>query len=69
MFGRKPAALRRKSCPICNSSHVRRSHRRGLERLLLPFISACRCNECGHRFYTTARSIKQSGSSPMALPA
>gem|GEM_PF-6335334 len=67
MFGGRLSKFSTKNCPLCNSSQLRRSHRRTFERLLLPFTIACRCNECGHRFYTTARSTQQSSSSPFAM--
>lgn len=44
-----------KTCPACDSAHIRRTRRHPLERILLPFASACRCNECGRRFYSLAR--------------
>lgn len=47
-----------KSCPTCNSTHVHRTRRHPIERILLPFVAACRCNECGRRFYSLSRSIR-----------
>jgi transcriptional regulator NrdR family protein len=52
MFGRK-------HCPFCDSSQFRRTRRRSLERVLLPFAIACRCNECGHRFYSLELFARQ----------
>lgn len=52
-----------KTCPACNSSQVHRSRRNSIERILLPFVAAGRCNECGQRFYTIARSIRQQTES------
>ena len=46
------------NCLTCNSAQVRRSRRRAIERILLPFAAACRCNECGRRFYSIARAIR-----------
>lgn len=47
------------NCPTCNSAQVRRSRRHAIERILLPFAAACRCNECGRRFYSIARAIRR----------
>lgn len=47
------------TCPTCNSAHVRRSRRHVIERILLPFAAACRCSECGRRFYSVARAIRR----------
>jgi len=49
-FEMKKAKLQ---CPKCSSSNLGRSHRRGIERLIL-HTEACfpyRCKECQHRFY------------------
>ena len=51
------------NCPACHSTQVHRSRRNRVERILLPFTAACRCNECGQRFYTVARSIRQQTES------
>jgi hypothetical protein len=43
-------------CPQCTSTLVRRSHRRGSERLLsLLTLYPFRCEECGTRFRRFAR--------------
>lgn len=53
------ATVLRRTCPRCNSAQVRRSRRHAIERILLPFASACRCNECGRRFYSIARDLRR----------
>ena len=52
-----------KNCPVCNSAQVHRSRRNTVERILLSFAVACRCNECGQRFYTIARSVRKQTES------
>lgn len=51
------------TCPACNSVHIRRSRRYLIERILLPYASACRCNECGRRFYSLSRRVRQQAES------
>jgi len=45
---RKESKPKLPACPACGKD-VRRSHRKGLERLL-PFWRVYRCKECRHRF-------------------
>ncbi|GGA58758.1 hypothetical protein GCM10011507_07670 [Edaphobacter acidisoli] len=53
----------RSTCPACDSAQIRRTRRHALERVLLPFAAACRCNECGHRFYSVSRAIRHQTDS------
>ena len=55
------------TCPTCNSVHIRRSRRDLIERILLPYASACRCSECGRRFYSISRRIRQQTESPNVI--
>lgn len=51
------------NCLFCNSSQLRRARRHVIERILLPFAVACRCNECGYRFYTIGSVFRRHARS------
>jgi transposase-like protein len=54
-------------CPRCASAAVRRSHRRGVERLLsLLAIYPFRCKSCHSRFWRLAVGIRGSDTARLS---
>jgi transposase-like protein len=60
------SATSKRFCPFCGSSHILKSHARGvIEQLLLRLIDVhhYRCSDCDKRFYGySGRKVSADGS-------